>query len=60
MPIGDLKAKFEAFGWLVVEIRKGNDVEAVFDGLKEAKKHTGNGKPVCVFLNTIMGTAWIL
>jgi len=55
MPLGDLKAKFEAFGWDVLEIKEGNSVEAIISGMKEAKSRTGKGKPVCVLLHTIMG-----
>tara|TARA_R110002050_G_scaffold205005_2_gene340795 strand:- start:225 stop:1070 length:846 start_codon:yes stop_codon:yes gene_type:complete len=55
LPMGNLKAKFEAFGWDVMEIEKGNDMQAVISGLKEAKEKTGNGKPVCVLLHTVMG-----
>ncbi|GAA4274519.1 transketolase [Aquimarina gracilis] len=55
LPMGDLKAKFEAFGWDVMEIKEGNNITAVIDGLKEAKTRTGKGKPVCVLLYTIMG-----
>jgi len=55
MPMGDLKAKFEAFGWDVLEVIKGNDMEAVVAGLKEAKSRTGKGKPVCILLHTVMG-----
>jgi len=53
--MGSLKAKFEAFDWIVVEIENGNDLEAIILGMKEAKSSTGKGKPVCVILNTIMG-----
>ncbi len=55
LPLGDLKAKFEAFGWDVLEIKEGNSVEVIISGMKEAKSRTGNGKPVCVLLHTIMG-----
>ena len=55
LPMGDLKMKFEAFGWDVLEIKEGNDIEAVIDGMKEAKNRTGKGKPVCVLLYTEMG-----
>ena len=55
LPMGNLKAKFEAFGWDVMEIEEGNNLEAVISGLKEAKSKTGNGKPVCVLMHTIMG-----
>lgn len=55
LPLGNLKAKFEAFGWHVMEIKEGNNLTAVIQGLKEAKKHTGKGKPVCIIMDTVMG-----
>ena len=55
LPMGSLKAKFEAFGWDVVVIEKGNSIEAILSGMAEAKSRTGKGKPVCVLLHTIMG-----
>lgn len=55
MPMGDLKAKFEAFGWIVLEVVKGNDIDAIRAGLAEAKSKTGNGKPVCILLHSEMG-----
>jgi len=53
--MGSLKAKFEAFGWDVLSIEKGNDIEAVIEGLTAAKAKTGNQKPVMVLLHTEMG-----
>ena len=55
MPLGDLRAKFEAFGWIVLEIENGNDIEQVLEGMRKAKEQTGNGKPVCVLMHTEMG-----
>ena len=55
LPMGSIKAKFEAFGWDVLEIKKGNDIEAILAGLAEAKAKTGKGKPVCILLYTEMG-----
>jgi transketolase len=55
LPMGNLKAKFEAFGWDVLEIENGNDLKEVIDGLREAKTRTGKGKPVCILLHTEMG-----
>tara|TARA_R110002020_G_scaffold160234_4_gene344603 strand:- start:3597 stop:4442 length:846 start_codon:yes stop_codon:yes gene_type:complete len=55
LPLGNLKAKFEAFGWDVMDIEKGNDLKAIVAGMKKAKEKIGNGKPVCVLLHTIMG-----
>jgi transketolase len=55
LPMGSIKAKFEAFGWDVLEVKKGNDIEAILAGLAEAKSLTGKGKPVCILLYTEMG-----
>jgi transketolase len=55
LPMGSFRAKFEAFGWDVLEVKKGNDIEAILTGLKEAKSLTGKGKPVCILLYTEMG-----
>lgn len=55
MPMGDLKQKFEAFGWDVFEVEKGNDLQSVIDGLEFAKQKSGKGKPVCMLLKTVMG-----
>ncbi|WP_299437430.1 transketolase [uncultured Aquimarina sp.] len=55
LPLGSLRAKFEAFGWDVMEIKEGNNITAVIEGLKEAKSRTGKGKPVCILMHTVMG-----
>ncbi len=55
LAMGSLKAKFEAFGWDVLEIKEGNNVEAILSGMADAKTRTGKGKPVCVLLYTEMG-----
>ena len=55
LPLGNLKAKFEAFGWIVVEIEEGNSVDAIMKGMADAKSKSGQGKPVCVLLKTVMG-----
>ena len=53
--MGDLKAKFEAFGWDVIEEENGNDIDAVRAVLAKAKSKTGQSKPVVILLKTIMG-----
>jgi transketolase len=55
LPLGNVQGKFEAFGWYVVTVEKGNDMQAILDGMQEAKAKTGHGKPVCVLLQTVMG-----
>jgi len=54
MNLGDLQVKFEAFGWLTLEI-DGNDMNEVIAGLNKAKSLTGQGKPVCILMKTAMG-----
>ncbi|WP_405210861.1 transketolase [Dokdonia sp. Asnod2-E02] len=53
--MGSVRAKFEAFGWIVLDIEKGNDIQAIVSGMNEAKAASGQGKPVCVLLHTVMG-----
>ncbi|MFN8309304.1 MAG: transketolase [Chitinophagales bacterium] len=55
LSLGDLHAKIIAFGWEVLTIEKGNDIEQVLAGLKMAKIRTGKGKPVFVIMKTAMG-----
>lgn len=54
MDLGNLKAKFEAFGWQVLEM-EGNDMDAVVAGLDNAKTYIGKGKPICILMKTGMG-----
>jgi transketolase len=53
--MGDVAAKFKAFDWEVLSVEKGNDLEAVIEGLQKAKALSGKGKPVCVLMHTVMG-----
>jgi len=55
LPMGDLKAKWEAFGWDVLSIKNGNDITEILEVLGTAKKHTGKGKPVMILMKTEMG-----
>lgn len=55
LPLGNLGDKMEAFGWDVVKVKEGNDLDAVRKGLAEAKSRTGKGKPICILLHTVMG-----
>ena len=54
MNLGDLHAKFEAFGWITLEMN-GNDMDEVIATVNKAKSLTGNGKPVVILMKTIMG-----
>jgi len=55
MSLGDLPAKWKAFGWEVLELEKGNDMEAVIAMLNNAKSMTGKGKPIVILMKTDMG-----
>jgi transketolase len=55
MNLGDLKAKFEAFGWETLIIENGNDMDQVIAGLEKAKKFVGKGKPIVNLMKTEMG-----
>ena len=55
LPMGDLKMKWEAFGWETLEVEDGNDMKQVIKGLQKAKTLTGNKKPVMILMRTEMG-----
>jgi transketolase len=55
LSLGNLKTKFEAFDWKVLEVENGNDMEKILNVLDEAKSLTGKGKPICILLKTEMG-----
>ncbi|MGK6341360.1 transketolase [Chryseobacterium sp. DT-3] len=55
LSLGNLKAKFEAFDWKVLEVENGNDMDEVLRVLDEAKSLTGQGQPICILLKTGMG-----
>src|SRR6186997_1425287 len=54
MDHGDLRMKFETFGWITLEMN-GNDMSQVLETLKSAKALSGQGKPVAIMMHTIMG-----
>ncbi|WP_345952612.1 transketolase [Mucilaginibacter sp. PAMB04168] len=54
LSLGDLHAKFLAFGWEVMEM-KGNDMAQVVEGLQKAISLSGKGKPVVILMQTEMG-----
>lgn len=55
MSLGNLPAKWKAFGWDVLILEKGNDLEAVIAMLRRAKRRCGKAKPVVVLMKTEMG-----
>ena len=60
--IAPLADKWAAFGWNVIDVEDGNDVEQVSEAVKHAKLGIGSGKPTMVILNTVKGCGvqWIV
>ena len=57
-PLGD---KWAAFGWNVIDVQDGNDVQEISAAVKAAKAKRGCGRPTMVILNTVKGCGvkWI-
>ena len=55
MDLGNLEAKFNAFGWHVLHLEQGNDIDEVVASLTLAKTLTGKGKPIVILMKTAMG-----
>ncbi len=54
LSLGNLRAKWEAFGWEVLEMN-GNDMTDIIRGLDLAVSKTGKGKPIMILMQTMMG-----
>jgi len=54
LSLGNLRSKFEAFDWTVLDM-DGNDMDQVVAVLDKAKSMTGNAKPICILMKTEMG-----
>jgi len=54
MDLGNIHAKFDAFGWTTLEMN-GNDMDEVIATLDKAKGMTGQGKPIAIMMHTVMG-----
>jgi len=54
LSLGNLKAKWEAFGWTVLQT-DGNNMTELVNTLKVAKNYTGKQKPVVILMKTEMG-----
>jgi transketolase len=54
MDLGDIHAKFFAFGWTTLEMN-GNDMDDVLATLDRARNLTGQGKPIAIMMHTVMG-----
>ena len=59
--IAPLAEKWAAFGWNVIDVEDGNDVEQVSEAVRHAKLGIGGGRPTMVILNTKKGCGvkWI-
>jgi transketolase len=54
MGLGNIRQKFDAFGWTTLEMN-GNDIDDVVATLEKAKSLLGQGKPIGIMMHTIMG-----
>ncbi|MEN9884319.1 MAG: hypothetical protein RLZZ420_1536 [Bacteroidota bacterium] len=54
MSLGNIREKFEVFGWTTLEMN-GNDMDDVVSVLEQAKAASGQGKPIAIMMHTIMG-----
>lgn len=55
MTLGNLPAKFKAFGWKVLRLKNGNNMKRVVKALKKAKKQLGKERPIALLMETEMG-----
>jgi transketolase len=53
--LGNIREKFEAFGWATLEAVNGNDMDEVIATLNKAKELVGKGKPIAMMMHTVMG-----
>jgi transketolase len=53
--LGNIREKFDAFGWTTLEIKDGNDMDEVIATLDKAKELIGKGKPIAIMMHTVMG-----
>ena len=54
MNLGNIRQKFDAFGWKTLETN-GNDMDEIVATLREARSLTGKGQPIGILMHTIMG-----
>ena len=59
--IAPLADKWSAFGWNVIDVADGNDVDEISAAVKQAKANRGSGRPTMIILNTVKGKGvkWI-
>ena len=55
LPMGNIDEKFKSFGWEVLEIKEGNNIDKILDTLTYAKSITGKSKPIVILMHTEMG-----
>jgi transketolase len=55
LPMGSLNEKFQSFGWKVLEIKEGNNLEKILETLTHAKSITKKSKPIVILMHTEMG-----
>lgn len=55
MNLGNLPEKFASFGWEVIRLEDGNNMDLVVSTIESAKTFLGKGKPIAIMMHTVMG-----
>ena len=55
LPMGNIDLKFKSFGWEVLEIKEGNNIDNILETLTYAKSIIGKSKPIVILMHTEMG-----
>jgi transketolase len=56
MSLGDLPSKIKSFGWDVLTLKNGNNMEALVSMMRKAKRRAFKGKPIAILMQTEMGS----
>ena len=55
LPMGNIDEKFKSFGWEVLKVKEGNNIDKILETLSYAKSITGKSKPIVILMHTEMG-----
>jgi|TARA_B110000444_G_scaffold260659_1_gene308510 transketolase len=55
LPMGSIDEKFKSFGWEVLKVNEGNNLDKILKILSHAKSITGKSKPIVILMHTEMG-----
>ena len=55
LAMGNIDEKFKSFGWEVLKVQEGNNIDKILETLSYAKSLTGKSKPIVILMHTEMG-----